>query len=219
MQLAYPLRQSLCLKPAKFIPDTTRPVLQTIIMDMSYDYLQLVFNKAIRASSVQLSNFRLQAKRNSIALSYKLSGGVVKLSRNVLTIYLNTNDTATLKLTSGLLKNQNSSFLSFAFNTIADMAGNYLRSIPTTSARIADVYRNDTIGPMLQSFVLDMNARLLTLTFNEPVSASSFNPTDLTFQSRYFRYSIFSLLFSAYFFQPYFTDFCPSFIIFSILPI
>ena len=70
---------------------------------------------------------------------------------------------------------------------VQDMAGNNLSPLPNglrTNSRLVQTFIDDTTGPSLQSFILNMTSRELSLTFNEPVDASSFDVTGISVLSR-----------------------------------
>ena len=69
-------------------------------------------------------------------------------------------------------------------NVITDMAGNNLVELPNTDrtlTRSLISFVDDTTGPVLTDFVLNLTSRELLLTFDEPVSLATFDPTGLTF--------------------------------------
>ena len=70
---------------------------------------------------------------------------------------------------------------------VQDMAGNDLSPLPDglrTNSRLVRTFIDDTTGPSLQSFILNMTSRELSLTFDEPVDASSFDVTGISILSR-----------------------------------
>jgi hypothetical protein len=91
-----------------------------------------------------LANIRLQATNSSAASSRKLTGGTAVGLLNSLSISFSRADIEAIKLNRNLAENRSTSFLSIGLNSVQDMAGNYLRSIPSSQARQVDVYVNDT---------------------------------------------------------------------------
>ena len=69
-------------------------------------------------------------------------------------------------------------------NVITDMAGNNLVELPNTDRNLTRSlisFVDDTTGPVLTDFVLNLTSRELLLTFDEPVSLATFDTTGLTF--------------------------------------
>ena len=70
---------------------------------------------------------------------------------------------------------------------VGDMAGNQITPLLDglrSGARLVQVFTDDTTGPSLESFILNMTSRELKLTFDEPVDASSFDITGITIVSQ-----------------------------------
>lgn len=70
-------------------------------------------------------------------------------------------------------------------NFIRDMAGNAVVELPNglrMPSRYLGNFVDDTTGPLLESFTLNMTSRELVLTFDEPIDSSSFDVTGITVQ-------------------------------------
>ena len=68
-------------------------------------------------------------------------------------------------------------------DVITDMAGNNLVELPNnerTLTRSLVAFVDDTTGPILTEFVLNLTSRELLLTFDEPVSSATFDTSGLT---------------------------------------
>ena len=66
---------------------------------------------------------------------------------------------------------------------VTDMAGNTLVELPNgdrTFSRLLNAFVDDTTGPILLDFVLNLTSRELVLNFDEPVDPSTFEATGLT---------------------------------------
>lgn len=173
--------------PTKYYSDVTVPTLVNSTINLGTNSLSFVLSEPLRTSSIVVTNFRLQSLSTSSTISYKLTGGTVATTVNSLTISLTLSDAASIKLMNGLCKNSSSCYLSFSYQTGADMSGNYLSSIPKTSARSFTHFIDDTVSPVLSSFDLDMNDGILKLYFSEPVIASTLNVSEIFIQSRFSR--------------------------------
>jgi len=70
-------------------------------------------------------------------------------------------------------------------NFMRDMAGNQVVELPNglrTPARYLGSFVDDTTGPRLELFTLNMTSRELILTFDEPIDSTSFDVTGITVQ-------------------------------------
>jgi hypothetical protein len=166
--------------PANFLVDDKRPVLLNITLDFSEEYILMEFDEPILPESIVLTNFRLQSRQNSSSNSYILKGGTIATDLNNVKIQLTVSDAGAVKLKSGLCKDIDSSFISYAFSSASDIAGNALRSVSVSDAKQVNQYYVDTIGPKVSSFDMDMELWHLTLRFTEPVLASYITSNVLT---------------------------------------
>lgn len=69
---------------------------------------------------------------------------------------------------------------------LRDMSGNAVRELPNgdrSASRLPLTFIDDIEGPVLESYTLNLTSRALTLNFNEPVEADTFNVTGITLQS------------------------------------
>eukprot|EP00912_Choanoflagellata_sp_UC4_P000693 UC4_evm10s426 len=167
------------------VDDTDTPVLLSFGLDLNYVYstslegfskLTLEFQESIDKQSYEGGISLKSTKKGTLQLQD------VDLSSNssptILDIKIGSSNTMALKrFVSGLTSKD--IYLNMEEGSIADMAIN-----PNKNEKISDFgplgendYQNDTISPILQNAVLDMNSDTLSLTFNEPVRGlSSFDP-------------------------------------------
>ena len=71
-------------------------------------------------------------------------------------------------------------------NFIRDMAGNAVIELPNRDrsiTRILNAFIDDTTGPILEGYTLNLTSRELILSFDEPVRVTSFNISGITLQS------------------------------------
>jgi hypothetical protein len=174
--------------PIAFVPDTIKPVLGAMTLDMSNDLLTMVFDEPIRSSSITISNFRLQSNKTSLSNSVKLSGGTIVVSKNIVNFYFSRVDMINIKLHSaiGLGTSNLTSYLSFTFNSLSDYAGNAARAVPFNNAVQIATCIVDTKAPKLLSYGLDFTALVITFYFSEPVIASEVNITQVTIQNSFY---------------------------------
>ena len=95
------------------------------------------------------------------------------------------NELNRLKLTPRVCTSAANCWLTVEFpaNFITDMAGNNLTELPNgyrTLSRSLVTFIDDTSGPILDEFVLNLTSRELLLTFDEPVNSATFDTTGLT---------------------------------------
>lgn len=184
-QYLVPISKDRKFKPANFLVDDSRPVLLNITIDFSFEFILLEFDEPILPESIVLTNIRLQSRFNSSANSFILKGGIITTDLNTVKIKLTVPDAGSIKLNPRLCKDKDSCFISYAFDSATDIAGNSLRSVSVTNAKQVNQYISDVVGPGLSFFVMDMERWHLTLVFTEPVLASYITPTVLTVQNRF----------------------------------
>ena len=125
----------------------------------------------------------LQNFYDSPDTSYRLTGGTVLTASDgpEITIQLSKTDLDAVKTDRLLCVSKSTCFVMLSAAFLTDIAGNTLN--PTTSANAnlnAQRFTFDVTAPRLVSFGLDMEARTLTLRFDEPVSSVSLRATALT---------------------------------------
>ncbi len=172
--------------PMRFTSDDVKPALLNAELDLGSDLIIMDFDEPIRASSVKVTQIRIQFLSNSLSNSMTLTGlsATPTTSLKKLTLKLKKEDVATLTLREHLAKNISSSYLSFASGTAADYAGNKLPAISSSSAYQFDSFIDDAINPVLETFDLDMTAEIITFHFSEAVDATSVSPLSLTLMAR-----------------------------------
>jgi len=175
------------IKAVKFVTDITRPNLLRMVVDMGSETILLQFDEPIQASSVKVALLVIQSTVSSSANSFQLTAANAQTSGRNLTINLVATDAGVLKTKAGLAKSISTTFLSFGFQAMADFAGNYLSTQPSTAAFAANNFLPDKKNPVLISFNVDMNVGSIAFTFSEPVLARTFNPKSIVLQSRFLR--------------------------------
>ena len=100
-----------------------------------------------------------------------------------LTLTLSSADEVAVKADSGLGSSVSKTFLSFAAGGVADTTGNLLVEVPGTGATQASLHTADLLPAVLESFVLDLAARQLQMTFSDVIDVSTYSSTSLTVQN------------------------------------
>lgn len=171
------------LIPQRYQSDITAPVLKNVTLNMGAETIEMEFDEPVRIETIVLTNIQIQS--GSVAdpeFVRKLTGGAVTIISNRITISMPKVDSAAIKLNPGLAKNISTSYISFDFGTISDMADNGLLPISATAAYNVDTYIKDEVAPDLVSFDLDMDLGLLTMYFSEPVRVESMQTNKITLQ-------------------------------------
>ena len=114
-----------------------------------------------------------------------LTGGTVTRGSDGMQIVVRMLDSDVHRITQAddLAVDQTSSNLVVVASGIEDMAGNGIVALPTTGAKPADAYTEDTTNPELVSFSIDMDAEEIVLTFNETMDVSSIAYTGIVLQA------------------------------------
>lgn len=118
---------------------------------------------------------------------YTLTGGAASINLtttpNVVTIQLTPSDLNAIKNTSGLARSADTTYISTTFGLAYDFQSNQVVTVSPFNPLPVSAYVSDYTAPSVLSFVLDMNANQLTITFSETVNISSFMPPAITIQS------------------------------------
>ena len=174
-----------------FIQDAIRPVLQSFSLDVNSGVLVLSFSETVNATSLNISAISLQSQDMFISNeSYTLFDGVPPLysssnSTNdpIITVYIGSTDLNAIKAIYELANFPNSTYISITEETITDMVGLPVEPIYSNESLSAETFIEDTTGPVLLSFTLDLTSERLILTFDETVNVDSFNITHIILQS------------------------------------
>ena len=173
------------LQAVDIILDQLPPSLLTFGLDMDAGLLLLTFSEPVRVATLSYTSFSFQNTPDSSSVSYSLTGGLSGSNNGPeIVVTLLDNDLNTLKSVADLATDQNSTYLSATSEAIQDTNANQLSSIPPGSALQVNFYAADTTPPRLVSFTTTLEVRLLLLSFNEPVNASSLQIDQLVLQSQ-----------------------------------
>ena len=145
-------------------------------------------------SSTDVGNFTSSGGRGSNTddnfggvAQHTLSGGNFSVdyavAPDVVTIDLTQDDLNAIKNQPVLATSEANTFISIAPALTSDHSSNPVVPIPRSAPLAAAEFVSDNRPPELVDFSLDMEGRVLTLTFSEVVNVSSFDVTSLTLQS------------------------------------
>jgi len=171
---------------AAFTADTVRPNFVGFDVDMSSEQLVLTFDETVNASSLQPTSITLlNAASASANRTFTLTGGSV-LTTNDVTVrvqLVHTDVNAVTKLRQ-LFTSGDMSYVSMTWSAITDMAGNAVNAVGAGSALRVSGFTSDSVRPQLVSFSISMNGNgSMSLTFDETVMVSSFDPSKITLQN------------------------------------
>ena len=173
------------LQAMMVIPDTTGPTLLSFVLGLDSGLLTLQFSEPVTDLNAMPSAITLQSASNGTGTSYTLTGGALQshASTATLEVIISFEDLNAVKALLDLATSTANTFLSFTSNITGDYAFNEVEPIASSNAVPVSSLIPDTTPPMFIDFSLDMNTGELTLTYDEIINASSFDPTLITLQN------------------------------------
>ena len=197
--------------PVAFISDKARPTLVSYTMNMNSGALNLTFSEPCDASTLNVSSviFQNQQKKvicnafgqcsvvgESASSEYRLSTAssqVVDTDSLVIRVNVGVDDMNAIKVIDGFYSGISSSYLGADLDMVMDIADydestgvlsqNGLNELPLSGAMQATTWKPDITSPLVSIFSLNMDTGVLSITFDEPVRASTFNATGITLMS------------------------------------
>ena len=168
------------------INDTNRPQLEEFTyINLNERLIRLSFNETVNVSSFDFSTITLIDVFNPLLANITLTGGHTTDSHsNIIEFYVPSEDIAIIKRNKYLCTYRGNCYISFTSQLVKDMVGNpIIPAAPMHPGYPVMFYGVDSVHPIFTNFTLDMNDGELTLTFNEPVSFVSLDPTGITIQA------------------------------------
>lgn len=169
---------SVPLSVSTYLPDVTGPIFEAFDINLDTEILSLYFDETVNVSSMQ---FMLLTVQDSLVPTahYNLSGGVI-LGENTpdVQVVIDFHDLNQLKLDTDLATNINNTYLQMEMGAVADLS--LSRNQAFFSELRANNFFPDLTRPQLTQFSVNLNLETLTLNFDEPVNASSLDPTGIT---------------------------------------
>ena len=176
-----PVPPSNALQVSIFTEDTTPPELLSFTLDLDIGSLELTFSEAVNISALDPTGITLQSHLNSPLLDFTLTGGsAVAESFTEIMLMLTTNDANALRRMQGLATSVADTYLALISDTIWDYNGNLVLPIPSSAALRATQFIADTPPEAVSFPVFDLDAGMFSISFSEPVDASSVNITQFT---------------------------------------
>ncbi len=173
------------LQVSEYTQDSTQPELLGFDLDLSLEEILLIFSETVRATSLDPTQVTLQALPSGAGSTVVLSGGVVSQDDSPsIALQLSEEDANLLKLFTNIATFEDNTFLSLTSSAVQDPGGNAVVPIPSNNAQQVSGFTADAVSPKLVSFTLDLNQRLLSLTFDETINSGSFRIVDVVLQDR-----------------------------------
>ena len=173
------LPSNMAIPPILYIGDVTPPRLFSFArFDLSLIELTLNFSETVNSSTINLAGVTLQSFSDSAVDTLTLSSGMVSGDGPSIVITMSREDAIILKQNSFLCARQGICYLTLSSVAIKDMSGNDVA--PVTTGLIVQEFIGDDMGPILESFNLDINSGVLTLSFDEIVDNRMFNPSGIS---------------------------------------
>ena len=166
-----------------FVPDSSPAGLSCFSLDLNTGTVQLSFNDIVSQSTLMAGQIRLQSSQSSTT-GYQLLAYTFPEARSLFILANISQSTLFgIKSDTTLGTTVNNTYISAAQGFIRDIYGVQSLEVPSTNAiRACQVYP-DTMSPAAIGFTLDLNQGELLVTFNEPVSPSSYTPAMIRFMS------------------------------------
>ena len=167
------------LMVSTYIVDETAPLLQTFDLNLTSETLTLHFDETVNVSSIVYSGLTLLSSNSSDSVNYTLRDGSIEGENTPdVVIRLNFTDLNVLKLEPLLTTGYSNTYLYIREGTISDLARDS-NQVDGMMLQVSE-YTGDQTNPNLIAFSADVNLGTLTLNFDEPVNASSLDPTGIT---------------------------------------
>ena len=167
------------LMVSTYFRDETGPVLRTFDLNLTAETLTLHFDETVNISSIDYTGLTLLSSFSNSVINYTLMDGLINGENTPdVVIVLNFTDLNALKLEPSLATGKSNTHLYFREGTIFDLAMEPNRA--SEKLLRVSTHENDLTNPNLVAFSADINLGTLTLNFDEPVNASTLDPTGIT---------------------------------------
>ena len=180
------LTDGKALQASNVIFDRQPPMLQSFDLDLDEGLLIMSFNDFIDEDSVQLTHIVIQDQELATpGITYRLTdSSTVSVALDKLTVYLSDTDLNGIKSTEGLATSSSNTYLRANSTALTDISGIELVAVLDGAAEKVSSFTADTTRPSVESFVLDLDSGIISLTFDEFVDLSSLDTTQIFLQSR-----------------------------------
>eukprot|EP00731_Ephydatia_muelleri_P036558 Em0277g3a len=163
-------------RPLHLIPDTSSPSLLFWSIDLNNNIIVLYFNETVSGNSFQSRFITIQNAQFNATQSVQLTNAITwtKNPYPILTFTVQDADIVQIKALDMLAKSPNTTYIAFTSSMVTDAYNNPIVPISTSAALRVGNYSGDTTDPYLVAFsLIDMNTGTLTLSFSEPMNATT----------------------------------------------
>ena len=174
------------IRVSNFIADTSAPTLNTFELDLTLETLTLHFDDVINASTFNASGITLQSGRGIQPMqlfTLDLDSHTTSSSGYIIVVHLSIDGLNILKQMRNLCTSLQTCYMSVTSTMVHDPYGRPNVPISGVDALSALSFTTDRISPLLDSWSLDMDGGVMTLSFSETVDITTFQVTELTLQS------------------------------------
>jgi hypothetical protein len=175
---------------SRFVPDTTRPSIEGITLNLNDGTISFSFDEVVRVSSLNLALLYLQ-NTNAMAsatAALDISGGSAgdpSAISSEFTASLTSDDLNAIKFATTLGVSVETTFIAITGeHFVDDVNGNSVHPIARTAARPVTQFVADEQAPRLTSVAIDMDRLELGLVFSETINISSFEIVEVTVQNK-----------------------------------
>lgn len=178
------------LMAANYTADTSPPEVTSFQLDMNSLILTFSFTEVVNVSSFDETAIILQGRRSitcgeSCTLQNS-SAGFKPLSLTQVEVYLSPEDANAIMNLTSLATSSRDTYLSLTSSLVEDTFGLSVEPIRNTTAlplSSPSAYTIDTSPPILTAFSFNLSSEILTLSFDEVISANLVILERIRFQS------------------------------------
>ena len=182
-----PISVDDALRASDHMEDINPPALVNFTLDLNTGFLRLTFNETVVTSSFNFTSAVLQsdAMRDSETAFLRLQNGTLisPAFSPIVEFYLSSADQNILNADNRIALSEQNTFIVIDEGIVIDTRGYLSVPILSSSALQAAMFFIDGTRPTLIGFDLDLDSNVLTLSFSELVTASSFNSPFFTLQN------------------------------------
>ena len=167
-----------------FVDDTTGPLLEDFVLNMTSRQLILTFDEPVNVNTFNTSLITIQGSLSpTLETQYTLTSGVLLTdSGAVIVVLLSDEDVNALQSRPGVATSGTNTYISLQEGVALDLA--YLQNPSRIVTKLATDFLPDLAPPNIRAFDLNLDDNTIVLVFSEPVITASVDPTRLTVQSQ-----------------------------------
>ena len=153
----------------QFVPDTTRPRVESFVLDLDGAIISIAFDEIIDITSVDLSQISLQSEADSNAESVTLLGSEPAGDTNTNELEVRLPIDTLREFSDNFGSMRSNTYLILTLFAVSDLNGSPVQQISTSSGLMASAVIPDQNPPTLEAFDLNLSESLLILTWSKPV--------------------------------------------------